>query len=83
MSASRLDFDEIVRRGGDAAMQQLGHFFMGDDPVHQTLRKIAKRLDELNIPYAVAGGMSLNAHGFRRATETPFNRVFEVRKAPR
>jgi hypothetical protein len=70
MSVSRedLDYDAIARRGGGAAMRQLGRFFMGDDEVHITLRKIAKRLDDLQIPYAVAGAMALNAHGFRRAT---------------
>jgi hypothetical protein len=43
-------------------------FFTGDDPVHQTLRRIAARLDELGIAYAVAGGMALGAHRFVRAT---------------
>jgi hypothetical protein len=32
------------------------------------MRKIARRLEDLRIPYAVAGGMSLDAHGFRRLT---------------
>ena len=36
-------------------------FFMQDDPVHQSLRKIAGKLDELGIAYAVAGGMALSA----------------------
>ncbi|MEX2027644.1 MAG: hypothetical protein WEH44_10085 [Pirellulaceae bacterium] len=31
--------------------------------VYQTLRGIAARLDELQVPYAVAGGMALFAHG--------------------
>jgi hypothetical protein len=43
-------------------------FFMEQDPVHQTLRKIAAKLDELGIAYAVAGGMALGAHRFVRAT---------------
>jgi len=37
--------------------------------VHRTLQKITERLAELNVPYAVAGGMSLFFHGFRRFTE--------------
>lgn len=37
--------------------------------VHLTLRKITQRLAELKIPYAVAGGMALFFHGFRRFTE--------------
>ena len=41
---------------------------MEDDPVHHTLRKIASKLEELGITYAVAGGMALGAHHFVRAT---------------
>jgi len=37
--------------------------------VYQSLKTIAKRLDELQIPYAVAGGMALFSFGFRRFTE--------------
>ena len=37
--------------------------------VHRTLRRVVKRLDELGVPYAVAGGMALFLHGFRRFTE--------------
>jgi len=43
-------------------------FFMRTDPVHQTLRKITSRLDELGISYAVVGGMALVAHGYDRTT---------------
>lgn len=42
---------------------------MKDDRVHQTLRAIAAKLNELRIPYAVAGGMSLVAHGYDRTTD--------------
>ena len=37
--------------------------------VHDALRKITARLDELEIAYAVVGGMALFFHGFRRFTE--------------
>ena len=47
---------------------ELERFFMGEDKVHQALHRISEKLQELGIPYAVAGGMALNAHGFRRAT---------------
>jgi hypothetical protein len=43
------------------------HFQHGSE-VFKTMRKIARRLESLGIPYAVAGGMSLDAHGFRRLT---------------
>lgn len=59
--------DSPVR--GDAAIHAAGRFFMRDDPVHQTLHEIARRLYELQVPYAVAGGMALVAHGYMRTTE--------------
>jgi len=43
-------------------------FFMGNDPVHAALDKLARALDELAIPYAIAGAMALNEYGYRRAT---------------
>ncbi len=41
---------------------------MGTSDVHIALARITKRLTELEIPYAVCGGMALNAHGYQRAT---------------
>src|SRR5947208_890078 len=43
--------------------------FEKESAVHRTLLRIAHRLDELGVPYAVAGGMALFFHGFRRFTE--------------
>ncbi len=42
---------------------------MKQDAVHKSLYRIAKRLDDLGIPYAVAGGMALVAHGYIRTTD--------------
>lgn len=44
-------------------------FFQGGGAVQKTLQRIAKRLDEIGVDYAVAGGMALFLHGFRRYTE--------------
>jgi hypothetical protein len=57
-----------MRRGGDAALREVASFFMHNDPVHQALREIARRLDAVRIPYAVVGGMALVAHGYARTT---------------
>jgi hypothetical protein len=43
--------------------------FEKESKVHKTLEKIALRLEELGIPYAIAGGMALFFHGMRRFTE--------------
>ena len=61
-------FEVKMRKGGAAAIEHIGRFFMKEDVVTDTLRRIAKRLHELGIPYAVAGGMALAAHGHVRST---------------
>jgi hypothetical protein len=61
-------FEEEMARGGGAAIDAATRFFMRDDPVNRALRQIAAKLKELDIPYAVAGGMALVAHGYLRTT---------------
>ena len=61
-------YDQWLQRDDVDTVAAMCRFFMKDDPVHQTLRKIADKLDELHIPYAVVGGMALGAHHFVRAT---------------
>lgn len=61
-------YEERLRKEWDWAMDEGDRFFRGEDEVFKSLRRIARRLDDLGIPYAVAGGMALNAHGFRRLT---------------
>jgi len=51
------------------ALREGSMYFEEKSSVHLTLHKITKRLGELNIPYAVVGGMALFFHGFRRFTE--------------
>ncbi len=41
---------------------------MGTDEVHKALEKLAATLEADGIPYAIAGAMALNAHGYRRVT---------------
>lgn len=50
------------------AMSEASEFFEGKGAVQRALRAIASRLDELEIPYAVVGGMALFAHGYERFT---------------
>ena len=61
-------FEDIVRRGGAAAIEEADRFLMGMGPVHQTLRGISRRLEDLGIPYAIVGGMAMVAHGYERTT---------------
>ncbi len=41
---------------------------MGTSDVHLAMARLVKKLEELGIPYAVCGGMALNAHGYHRVT---------------
>jgi len=43
-------------------------FFQGNDRVHDTMNRVARRLDAAGIPYAIVGGMAVNAHGHQRTT---------------
>ncbi len=41
---------------------------MGTADVQIALARVTGRLDELGIPYAVCGGLAVNAHGYARTT---------------
>ena len=43
-------------------------FFKKEDRVHRTMRLVADRLDAAGIPYAIVGGMAVNAHRHERTT---------------
>jgi hypothetical protein len=49
-------------------LKEISMFFQGKDEVHKTMRRVVKRLEKANIPYAVVGGMAVNAHKYRRTT---------------
>ena len=45
-------FDERMRRGGDAAVREACRFFMRDDNVYESLRRINFRLRNWEFPPA-------------------------------
>jgi hypothetical protein len=53
----------------ETAFQEGSMHFDEKSAVHHSLRKIASRLKDLDIPYTVVGGMALFSHGVRRFTE--------------
>jgi hypothetical protein len=61
-------YEQRLRLDRGWAMDEGDRHFQRDNEVFKTLRKIARRLDDLGIPYAIVGGMALDAHGFRRLT---------------
>jgi hypothetical protein len=62
-------YEQLLDRDFQWALREGGMHFEKDNAVHRTLQKIARKLNDLGIPYAVAGGMALFFHGYRRFTE--------------
>jgi len=62
-------YERLLDLDGEWAMREGSRHFEEKSAVQETLRKITRRLSDLGIPYAVAGGMALFKHGFRRFTE--------------
>ena len=52
-------YEQLLDRGLEFALREGSMHFEEKSAVHLTLRKITQRLAELNIPYAVAGGMAM------------------------
>lgn len=53
----------------DWAMREGSMHFEKESAVHKSLKHIVARLEELGIPYALAGAMAMFFHGYRRFTE--------------
>jgi hypothetical protein len=51
-----------------AGVANAQRFFMGNAEVQYALQKLTAVLDAAGIPYAIAGAMALNHHGYRRVT---------------
>lgn len=64
----RLDFQEIIKSPVSAYQEGL-RFFMGEGILNETLRRVAKDLENTQIDYIVIGAVALNNYGYRRFTE--------------
>jgi hypothetical protein len=62
-------YEQLLNGDPRRALQEGSMHFEKQSAVHKTLEKISSRLDQLGIPYAIAGGMALFFHGYRRFTE--------------
>lgn len=63
-------YEEQLDRDRTWAFQQGGLHFEGRSEVQATLRRIARALDDLAVPYAVCGAMAMFFHGYRRFTSS-------------
>src|SRR5262249_11168924 len=64
-----ITYEQKLDRDRAWALREGSMHFEKESAVHKTLRNIVRRLSELNIPYAVVGGMAMFQHGYRRFTE--------------
>lgn len=62
-------YEDLLNANPELALREGGAHFGGESAVHSALRRVTARLDELGIPYALAGGMALFLQGYRRFTE--------------
>jgi hypothetical protein len=62
-------YEDLLDSQPEWALLEGSMHFEEKSAVYQTLKDITAHLEELQIPYAVAGGMALFAHGLRRFTE--------------
>jgi hypothetical protein len=62
-------YEQLLDHDPRWALKEGSMHFERESAVHKALEAIARRLDELGIPYAIAGGMALFFHGYRRFTE--------------
>jgi hypothetical protein len=62
-SPAKEPFDFIAR------LREIDMFFEGTSKVHDTTRRVAGKLEAAGIPYAIVGGMAVNAHKHERTTK--------------
>jgi hypothetical protein len=63
-----ISYESLLDRDFELALREASLYFEGVNTVHITLRRLAQRLDDLGVDYAIAGGMCLFRHGFQRVT---------------
>jgi hypothetical protein len=61
-------YEAMLQQDRGWALSEGSRHFEGKSAVQDTLVKIARRLEGLGVPYAVAGGMALFRHGYQRFT---------------
>ena len=49
-------------------LQEVDDFLMGESKIHRTLTRIARYLDELEVDFALAGGLAVGIRGHLRVT---------------
>jgi hypothetical protein len=62
-------YETQLHESFDFALREAGAYFMKQGRLRETLRRLAARLTDEGISYALVGGMALGEHGYVRMTE--------------
>lgn len=65
---SATDFQQIINSPVLAYQEGL-RFFRGEGILNETLRRVARDLEDRGIEYSLIGAVALNNYGYRRFTE--------------
>lgn len=63
-----IDFQKVIS-SPVAAYDEGLRFFMGEGILNETLRRVARDLEDHQIDYSIIGAVALNSYGYRRFTE--------------
>ena len=69
MATVVIPYEQRLNENRRWALMEGSMHFENESAVHTSLQRIAKRLDDIGVPYAVVGGMAMFLHGYRRFTE--------------
>src|SRR5262245_16564299 len=69
VAGNTIDDKQLLNRDLKWAFMEDSRHFDEKSRVFLAMRKIGRRLNELQIPYAVVGGMAVFRHGLHRFTE--------------
>lgn len=63
------NYESELEASFDVVLDEADQLYEGHGRLKRTYERLAKRLDELNVPYSLVGGYALILHGVRRFTE--------------
>ena len=66
---STLIYESKLGAGGDLMLREASAYFAGAGALRSSLRRLAGRLEQEGIAYALLGGLALAEHGYPRMTE--------------
>ncbi len=64
-----LIYESKLGAGGDLMLREASAYFAGVGTLHNSLHRLAARLEQEGIAYALLGGLALAEHGYPRMTE--------------